>query len=735
MASRVSQEDIARVVQLTHHDPFTVLGAHPHEDETGRRTAVRAFVPEATDVWVLPAGQEPALPMQQLHPGGFFEAELVEPVEVTGYLLRARTADGAVREFRDSYAFLPQLGELDLHLFREGTHEQLYRRLGAHHLEVQGVGGVRFAVWAPNARRVSVVGDFNCWDPRRHPMRVLGSSGVWEIFVPGIGPGTRYKYQILDQQGRQSDRADPFAFAAEQRPHTASVVAQLDGYEWGDAEWLARRRTHDPLVEPLSIYELHLGSWMRVPEDDNRWLTYRELAAKLIPYVKGLGFTHVEFLPLSEHPLDASWGYQVTGYFAATSRFGSPQDLMFLIDQLHQAGIGVILDWVPAHFPADEHALARFDGTALYEHEDPRLGEHQDWGTKIFNFGRNEVRNFLAASASFWLDCYHIDGLRVDAVASMIYLDYSRQPGQWIPNRFGGRENLEALEFLKRLNETVYRTFPGTFTIAEESTAFPGVSRPTYLGGLGFGFKWNMGWMHDSLEYMGFDPVYRKYHHNKLTFSLVYAFHENFILPLSHDEVVHLKGSLIRKMPGDEWQKFANLRLLYGTMWGHPGKKMLFMGSEFAQWDEWNHDKSLDWHLTNFDRHKGVQRLVGDLNRLYRSDPALYAHDFDWEGFCWLELNDSAQSTLSWIRFGEQAADHLLFACNYTPVPREGYRIGVPEVGFYRELLNSDALEYGGSGMGNQGGMQSEPVPWQGQPASMTITLPPLGVVVFGPRR
>jgi len=425
----------------------------------------------------------------------------------------------------------------------------------------------------------------------------------------------------------------------------------------------------------------------------------------------------------------------VTGYFAATSRFGSPQDLMFLIDQLHQAGIGVILDWVPAHFPADEHALARFDGTALYEHEDPRLGEHQDWGTKIFNFGRNEVRNFLAASASFWLDCSHIDGLRVDAVASMIYLDYSRQPGQWIPNRFGGRENLEALEFLKRLNETVYRTFPGTFTIAEESTAFPGVSRPTYLGGLGFGFKWNMGWMHDSLEYMGFDPVYRKYHHNKLTFSLVYAFHENFILPLSHDEVVHLKGSLIRKMPGDEWQKFANLRLLYGTMWGHPGKKMLFMGSEFAQWDEWNHDKSLDWHLTNFDRHKGVQRLVGDLNRLYRSDPALYAHDFDWEGFCWLELNDSAQSTLSWIRFGEQAAAHLLFASNYTPVPREGYRIGVPEVGFYRELLNSDALEYGGSGMGNQGGMQSEPDPWQGQPASMTITLPPLGGGVFGPRR
>ena len=734
MPSQVPPHEIERIVSLTHHDPFTLLGAHPEGDGVQAFTAVRAFLPECDAAWVLPDGSDEAVPMELLHPEGFFEARLEQPVERSGYRLRVRDREGATREFHDSYSFLPQIGEMDLHLLQEGTHERLYERLGAQLVEVGGVGGVRFAVWAPNARRVSVVGDFNFWDPRRHVMRVLGASGVWEIFVPGLLPGQRYKYQVLDCEGKVGDRADPFAFASEQRPRTASVVADLSSYEWGDQEWTQARGQRNWLEEPMSIYELHLGSWMRVPEEDNRFLSYRELADHLVDYLGQMAFTHVELLPVTEHPFDGSWGYQVTGYFAATSRHGAPQELMYLIDRLHQAGIGVIMDWVPAHFPRDEHALARFDGTALYEHEDPRLGEHKEWGTKVFNYGRNEVRNFLTASALFWLDRFHVDGLRVDAVASMIYLDYSRKEGEWMPNRFGGRENLEALDFLKRLNEAVYGLFPGTFTVAEESTAFPAVSRPTYLGGLGFGFKWNMGWMHDILQYMSLDPVYRKYHHNSLTFPLVYAFHENFILPLSHDEVVHTKGSLIGKMPGDDWQRFANLRLLYGYMWGHPGKKLLFMGGELGQSSEWNHDQSLDWHLKDAEPHGGLQKWVGDLNRLYKDSPALYTHDFNWEGFCWLELNDAVNSTLSWVRRGKDPSDHIVFAFNFTPVPREGYRIGFPEAIAYREVLNSDAMEYCGSGVGNQGGVQAEAAPWQGQPASAVLTLPPLGVVVFAPR-
>ena len=734
--SQLPQSEIQRIVELRHHDPYTVLGAHPLPESDPPQTAVRAYLPDSEAAWVVPEPDGEPVAMQRLHPAGFFEALLEQPVHQSGYQLKAQDRDGGERQFRDSYAFLPQVGELDLHLFAEGSHERIYDRLGAHCVEVAGVGGVRFAVWAPNAKRVSLVGDFNFWDPRRHVMRVLGTSGIWEMFVPGLGPGQRYKFQVLGSDGRVTERADPFAFAAELRPATASVIVDLDGYEWGDGEWMERRARSNWLEEPMSIYELHLGSWRRVPEEDNRFLTYEELADQLVPYLTELGFTHVELLPTAEHPFDGSWGYQVTGYYAASSRFGSPHGLMHLIDRLHAAGIGVIVDWVPAHFPRDEHALAHFDGTALYEHEDPRLGEHKDWGTKIFNYGRNEVRNFLVANALFWLKYYHIDGLRVDAVASMLYLDYSREPGQWVPNRFGGRENLEAIEFLKGLNEIVYRDHPGAFTMAEESTAFPGVSRPTYLGGLGFGFKWNMGWMHDVLEYIVLDPVYRKHHHNNLTFPLVYAFHENFVLPLSHDEVVHLKGSLLTKMPGDEWQRFANLRLLYGYMWGHPGKKLLFMGGEFGQWAEWNHDRSLDWHLLGLERHGGLKRWVSDLNRLYRDNPALYSQDYDWEGFCWLELNDAINSTLSFVRRAKgDPSDHLVFACNFTPVPREGYRIGFPEAVEYRELLNSDATEYGGSGVGNRGGVQAEAVAWQQQPASALVTLPPLGVVVFGPRR
>ena len=624
------------------------------------------------------------------------------------------------------------LSDFDLYLIAEGTHNRAYERMGAHIVERGGRSGVEFAVWAPNAELVSVVGDFNGWNPDSTPMRVRPEAGVWEIFVPDLGQGARYKYRVRSRYGRfAADKADPYGFAAEIRPQTASRVWNLEDYTWNDRAWMTERVKRHGLDSPISIYEVHLGSWRRVPEDGNRWLTYRELAPLLADYVHDAGFTHVEFLPVSEHPFDGSWGYETIGYFAPTSRFGDPTDFMYLVDYLHQRGIGVILDWVPAHFPKDEVGLAYFDGTHLYEHADPRQGEYADWNTFAFNYGRHEVQTFLVSNALFWLDKYHVDGLRVDAVASMLYLDYGRKQGEWIPNRYGGRENLEAIEFLRYINQHVYADYPDAMTFAEESTAWPLVSRPNYLGGLGFGFKWNMGWMHDILEYISTDPIYRSYHHNGITFSLVYAFTENFVLPFSHDEVVYGKGSMIRKMPGDEWQKFANLRCLYGYMFGHPGKKLLFMGDEFGQWSEWNHDQSLDWHLLQNPFHSSLHRWVRDLNTLYRGEPALYELDYEPSGFEWVDCTDSQRSIVSFLRRGRQPADTLLFVCNFTPVPRHNYRVGAPEGGYWREAMNSDAPLYGGSGQGNMGGVSAAPLPVHGRPFSLNMTLPPLGVVIF----
>jgi len=625
------------------------------------------------------------------------------------------------------------LTEDDVYLFNEGSHLHLYRRLGAHQITVDGVAGTYFAVWAPNAEEVAVMGEFNRWDRSSHKLRPRGSSGIWEGFIPGVGQGDLYKYHIKSwYYGYRAEKADPVGFRHEEPPRTASIVWDLS-YTWGDDEWMRTRERRNAADAPISIYEVHLGSWMRVPEDGNRPLTYRELAPRLAEYVLEMGFSHVELLPVMEHPFYGSWGYQVTGYFAPTGRYGSPQDFMYFIDYLHQHGIGVILDWVPSHFPTDAHGLAFFDGTHLYEHADPRKGFHPDWNSLIFNYGRNEVRSFLLSSAMFWLDVYHADGLRVDAVASMLYLDYSREPGEWIPNVYGGRENLEAIAFLRRMNEEVYRAFPDTQTIAEESTAWPMVSRPTYVGGLGFGMKWDMGWMHDTLRYMSRDPIYRKYHHNDLTFRLLYAFHENFVLPLSHDEVVHGKGSLLGSMPGDLWQKFANLRALFGYMWAQAGKKLLFMGGEFGQWNEWNHETSLDWHLLQYDTHRGVQRWVADLNRLYRAETALHELDFQAAGFEWVDANDADSSVISFLRRGRSPNDVILVVANFTPVVRHGYRVGVPQGGFWKELLNSDAKEYGGSGVGNLGGKEADPVPCHGRPFSLELVLPPLAVIFLKP--
>ena len=626
--------------------------------------------------------------------------------------------------------------DFDIYLFKEGNHFKLYDKLGAHPMTVDGVKGTYFAVWAPNAKSVSVTGDFNYWHPTTHPLFVRwDSSGIWEGFIPDINPGDKYKFHVESHvNGYRANRGDPFAFFWEVPPCTSPIVWSLD-YEWNDAEWMKTRKKNNDLTSPISIYEVHLGSWRRKPEENHRWLTYREIAEPLAAYVKGLGFTHVELLPIMEHPFYGSWGYQTTGYFAPTSRYGTPQDFMYFVDYLHQKGIGVILDWVPSHFPGDEHGLAYYDGTCIYEHADPRKGFHPDWKSFIFNYGRHEVQAFLLSSAMFWLDKYHADALRVDAVASMLYLDYSRQEGEWIPNCFGGRENLEAIAFLKRMNEEIYRAFPDVQTIAEESTAWPMVSRPTYVGGLGFGMKWNMGWMHDTLVYMGKDPVYRKYHHSELTFSMLYAFTENYVLPLSHDEVVHGKGSLVNKMPGDDWQRLANLRLLYTYQFTHPGKKLLFMGSEFAQWSEWTHDHSLEWHLSQWDRHGGMQLLVTDLNRMYKTLPALNQIDFDPRGFSWIDHADWEQSVLTYMRKGNDPLDTVVVAANFTPVPRNEYRMGVPVAGFWEEVLNSDAGEYGGSGMGNAGGVVSQDVKWHNQNQSIVIRIPPLGAVVFKFRR
>jgi 1,4-alpha-glucan branching enzyme len=617
----------------------------------------------------------------------------------------------------------------DLYLFNEGSHFRLYKKLGAHPVSRGGLEGTYFAVWAPNARRVSVIGDFNGWDKKRNPLRLRGESGVWEGFIPGVGKGALYKYHIDSRYNRYHvDKADPFAFYTERPPSTASIVWTTD-YTWNDAQWLAERGRRNALDAPMSIYEVHVGSWKRKQKQGNRPLTYRELAPLLADYVARMGFTHVEFLPVMEHPFYGSWGYQVSSYFAPTSRFGTPQDFMYLIDYLHQRGIGVILDWVPSHFPTDEHGLGYFDGTHLYEHADPRKGLHPDWTSFIFNYGRNEVRSFLISSALFWLDLYHADGLRVDAVASMLYLDYSRKDGEWIPNEFGGRENLEALAFLRRFNQEVYLNYPDVQTFAEESTAWPMVSRPPYVGGLGFGLKWDMGWMHDTLVYMARDPIYRKFHHNELTFRQLYAFNENFVLPLSHDEVVHGKGSLLGKMAGDTWQKFANLRLLLGYMYAQSGKKLLFMGGEFGQWREWNHDEALEWHLLGFPSHEGLRSWVEALNRVYRSEPALYEIDFEPAGFQWIDCSDTDHSTLSLLRVGRSPADVVLVVCNFTPVPWLDYRVGVPYQGFWREILNSDAKEYGGSGHGNMGGVTADPIPFHGRPYSLKLTVPPLAAI------
>jgi 1,4-alpha-glucan branching enzyme len=705
-------------------DPHRILGAHEADDGG---VVVRAYRPDARAVRVQPAGVDATLK----DPEGLWEALLPKAKLPLAYELEVEYADGTYT-VRDPYAFLPTVGDLDLHLLQQGKLEQLYEKLGAHVLEIDGVAGTAFAVWAPNARSVSVVGDFNSWDGRLNPMRSLGSSGIWELFVPGIGEGAAYKFEIRTQDGRLRIKADPLAFAAEVPPANASIVHRSK-HEWSDRKWLERRAKGDALREPMSIYEVHLGSWRRNPLEDNRSLNYLELADELSAYVSDLGFTHVELMPIMEHPFAGSWGYQVTGYYAPTSRFGTPDDFRTFVDRMHDNGIGVLLDWVPAHFPRDDWALALFDGTHLYEHADPRRGAHPDWGTLIFNLSRDEVKNFLLANGLYWLKEHHIDGLRVDAVASMLYLDYSRKEGEWLPNEHGGRENLEAVEFLKRMNEIVYSREPGVTTAAEESTAWPGVSQPTYLGGLGFGFKWNMGWMHDTLTYFQKDPVYRRFHHHTLTFSLMYAFSENFILPLSHDEVVHGKRSLLDKMPGDRWQKFANLRSLYAYMWAHPGKKLLFMGGELAEWEEWNYDGSLHWNLLEHPEHQGVQSLIRDLNNAYRAHPALYEVDFDPSGFRWLEANDSTNNVVAFARLDAKGEEPVVCVLNLSPVARYDYRVGMPLCCRWKELVNTDSDYYGGSGVGNLGGVEAEAVPWHDQPFSAFVTLPPLAAVWFVP--
>ena len=705
-------------------DPHRILGAHEAKDGG---VVVRAYRPDARAVRVQPAGVDAELK----DPEGLWEALLPKAKLPLAYELEVEYADGTYT-VRDPYAFLPTVGDLDLHLLQQGKLEQLYEKLGAHVLEIDGIAGTAFAVWAPNARSVSVVGDFNSWDGRLNPMRSLGSSGIWELFVPGIEEGAAYKFEIRTQDGRLRIKADPLAFAAEVPPANASIVHRSK-HEWSDGKWLERRAKSDALHEPMSIYEVHLGSWRRNPLEDNRSLNYLELADELSAYVSDLGFTHIELMPIMEHPFAGSWGYQVTGYYAPTSRFGTPDDFRTFVDRMHDNGIGVLLDWVPAHFPRDDWALALFDGTHLYEHADPRRGAHPDWGTLIFNLSRDEVKNFLLANGLYWLKEHHVDGLRVDAVASMLYLDYSRKEGEWLPNEHGGRENLEAVEFLKRMNEIVYSREPGVTTAAEESTAWPGVSQPTYLGGLGFGFKWNMGWMHDTLTYFQKDPVYRRFHHHTLTFSLMYAFSENFILPLSHDEVVHGKRSLLDKMPGDRWQKFANLRSLYAYMWAHPGKKLLFMGGELAEWEEWNYDGSLHWNLLEYPEHQGVQSLVRDLNNAYRAHPALYEVDFDPSGFRWLEANDSTNNVVAFARLDAKGDQPVVCVLNLSPVARYDYRVGMPLCCRWKELVNTDSDYYGGSGVGNLGGVEAEAVPWHDQPFSAFVTLPPLAAVWFVP--
>ena len=708
-----------------HGDAFAVLGPH----QVGDTRVVRALLPGAKGVEVL-AREDGALlgRLELAHGSGLWAG----PVQGSSpYRLRIQWPE-AEQEIEDPYSFGLLLGDLDLHLIGQGTHYQLGHCLGAQPMSVEGVAGVRFAVWAPNARRVSVVGDFNAWDGRRNPMRLRQQAGVWELFVPTLGPGARYKYEIVGPDGRVlPQKADPVARAAEPAPGSASIVARSDAYDWTDSAWMESRKAKQSLQAPISVYEVHAASWLRIAEDGNRSLTWREMAERLIPYVQGMGFTHIEFLPIMEHPFGGSWGYQPLGLFAPTGRFGPPEDFAYFVDRCHAAGIGVMLDWVPAHFPTDVWGLAQFDGTPLYEHADPREGFHQDWNTLIYNLGRNEVKGFILASALEWLDRYHVDALRVDAVASMLYRDYSRKHDEWVPNIYGGRENLESVEFFKHLNSVIDGRNDGAITIAEESTAWPGVTAKVEDGGLGFHFKWNMGWMHDTLHYMERDPVYRAYEHHGLTFGMVYAYTEHFLLPLSHDEVVHGKGSLIRKMPGDDWQKFANLRAYYAWMWTFPGKKLLFMGCEIAQWTEWNNDASIEWNLLDFPNHKGMQSLVGDLNRLYAGEPSFHATDADPEGFRWAVVDDAQNSVYAFVRRTPDDASHFLVVSNMTPVPREGYRIGVPKAGHWREVLNTDAGMYGGGNLGNGGGVSSEEIEAHGNPQSVSLVIPPLATIVL----
>ncbi len=728
----LTPEEKQSLTQVTHRSPHQLLGMHPLGDGSG--LVVRAFLPNAAKVEVRPTLEKdkPAFTLKRLDPAGLYEGVTKTARKVYAYDLVITDYQGQVRTTRDAYSFLPTLGETDLYLFGKGEEHRIYEKLGAQLRVIDGVPGTSFAVWAPNARRVSVVGDFNGWDGRYHPLRLLGASGVWEIFVPGIGEGAHYKFEVQGLQGGISLKTDPYGFFFESAPKNASIVWNNQKFTWTDQAWLDRRGKNDALRSPTSIYEVHLGSWKKKSAAES--FSYRELAGLLIPYIQEMGFTHVEFLPVSEHAFYPSWGYQVTGFYSPTERYGTPDDFQFLVNALHAAGIGVIIDWVPAHFPRDEWALARFDGTALYEHEDPRQGAHQDWGTLIFNYGRHEVCNFLTANALFWCERFHIDGLRVDAVASMLYLDYSRAEGQWIPNRHGGRENLEAIEFIKQFNYLTHTQFPGVMTIAEESTAWPMVTRPPYLGGLGFTLKWNMGWMHDTLGYFSRDPIYRPYHQNDLTFAMLYHYNENFILPLSHDEVVHGKRSLLGKMPGDDWRKFANLRALLAYQWLFPGKPLLFMGCEFGQVSEWNANAGLAWELLDQGPfHRGAQRFVADLNEFYRNTPALWDAAYDPKGFYWIDCADQANSVLS---FGRRTADHtseVVVIMNLTPVVRPSYRIGLPRPGHWREILNSDAELYGGSNTGNLGGVDTENYHVHNQPCSATFTLPPLSVVVFQP--
>ena len=712
--------ELQRILHAQHHNPFAVLGKH----QDGNGEVVRAHLPGAQEVMIVDTDQT----MQRIEGTDLFEWRGRPGTIPDRYRLVWTDSWGNTHLNYDPYCFPPQLSDYDIYLFGEGHHWHAYRFLGSHPRVVDGVHGVVFAVWAPNAERISVVGDFNQWDGRFHPMRSLGGSGVWELFIPGLNDGTLYKFEIRNRHyGSLHLKSDPYARQYELRPSTASMVCSDRPYKWTDEAWLQRRAAEPWLHRPLSIYEVHLGSWQRT--ESGGFLSYRELAHRLVDYVQKLGFTHIELLPIMEHPFDGSWGYQTIGYYAPTSRFGSPDDFRYFVDYCHRHNIGVLLDWTPGHFPKDQHGLAWFDGSALYEHEDPRRGEHRDWGTLIFNYGRNEVKNYLLSNALYWLDEFHIDGLRVDAVASMLYLDYSREEGDWLPNIYGGNENLEAISFLRELNQVTHGQHPGVFIIAEESTAWPMVSRPTWVGGLGFSMKWNMGWMHDTLEYISQDPIYRHYHHDQLTFSMIYAFTENFVLPFSHDEVVHGKSAMVSKMPGDEWQQFANLRLLYTYMFTHPGKKLLFMGCEFGQRSEWNFDTSLEWYVLQYELHHGAQNLVADLNRLYRDNPALHHHDFEPQGFEWIDCHDAPQSILSYLRRSD--GQTLIMIINFTPVVRLDYRIGVPYAGGYQEIFNSDSAYYGGSNVGNAGYLESRPEPWMNRPHSLIITLPPLAVVVL----